>query len=334
MTRLLGVEFHRLRRRRLFRLLLLGLFLTLVAIIVGNAILSSRNLTAAHAKAAREAREALQGGPPPFFKTGCSSQPKMVIAPPGSQPGPDPNNPCIFYSPNAQQFYVDPRFHFADNATNLVTTAVALASILGFVMGTGFIGAEWTAGTFPLLLTWEPRRLRVLFAKLAVVMATFVVIGAASTLIILAGGWLVAATRGTTAGMTTHAWHQVLWYSLRGLPLIALLTGAGAAIAGLTRHTSAALVGAIGYLVIFEITLRRLHPQWVRWLLTTNAGALLGGWSTVDIPQREPVFGFTPLKQFVLHADRAAIYLVVLFAVVVATWAVVLLRQDVNEGAQ
>jgi len=333
-TRLLGVEFRRLRHRRLFRLLLLGLFLTLVGIIVGNAVHSNRDLVAAHAKAEAEAKAALKGGPPPFFKTGCSTQPKMVTAPQGSEPGPDPNNPCIFYAPNAQQFYADPRFSFAHNATHLVIASVALASLLGFVVGAGFIGAEWTAGTFPLLLTWEPRRLRVLFAKLTVLMATFVVVGAVSTLIILAGGWVVAATRGTTAGMTDFVRHELMWYSLRGLALTALLSGAGAAIAGLTRHTSAALVGAIAYLVVVELTLRQLHPQWVRWFLTTNAGALLGGWVSVDIPQRVQAFGFSPLKQFVLHADRAAVYLVVLFVLVVAAWAVVLVRQDVNESPQ
>jgi ABC-2 family transporter protein len=332
-TRLLRVEFRRLRQRRLFRLLLLGMLLTLVAIIVGNAVLSNRNLEAARATAALEAKAALKARPP-FIVGGCGGHLKVVTAPSGSQPGPAPNNPCVFYAPNAQQFYSDPRFSFALNATHLVISSVAIASIVGFVMGTGFIGAEWTAGTFPLLLMWEPRRLRVLFAKLGVVMATFVVIGVVSTLLLLAGGWVVAATRGTTAGMTTTVWHVVLWYSLRGLVLIALLSGAGAAIAGLTRHTSAALVGAIGYLVVFEIVVRRLHPEWIRWFLTSNAGALLGGWATIDVVERRRVFTFTPLKEFVLHADRAALYLGVLFVLVVAVWAVVLVRQDVNESAQ
>jgi ABC-2 family transporter protein len=333
-TLLFGVEFRRLRQRRLFRLLLLGMFLTIVAIIVGNAVLSNRNLTAARTKAAAEAQAALKAGAPPFFKTGCSGKLKMVLAPTGAEPGPAPDNPCIFYSPNAQDFYADPRFSFALNATHLVISSVALVSIVGFVMGTGFIGAEWTAGTFPLLLTWEPRRLRVLFAKLGVVIAAFLVIGVVTTAVLLAGGWFIAATRGTTAGMTATMWQEVLWYSLRGLALIALLSGAGAAIAGLTRHTSAALVGAIGYLIVFEIVVRHLHPQWIRWFLTSNAGALLGGWVTVDVPQRDRVFGFSPVKEFVLRANRGGVFLAVLFVIVVAAWAIALVRQDVNESVQ
>jgi hypothetical protein len=160
---------------------------------------------------------------------------------------------------------------------------------------------------------------------------TFVVVGVATVAILLAGGWLIAATRGTTAGMTAAHWHNVLWYSLRGLALIALLSGVGAAVAGLTRHTAAALVGAFGYLVIFELVVRRLHPQWERWLLTTNAGALLSGWTRVEVVQRFQL-GFTPPPEFVLRADRAALYLGALFVLVIATWAVTLVRRDVDEG--
>jgi hypothetical protein len=310
---------------------MLGLFLTLVGIIVGNAIHSNRDFSAARAKAAAQAHEVAQVGPAKFALPGCTHV-TFTPAPPNTTfVGPAPNKRCVFYTPNAQMFYSDPRFSFAHNATNLVIAAVALASLVGFVMGTGFIGAEWTAGTFPLLLTWEPRRMRVLLAKLAAVVVTFVVIGVVTTAILLASGWAIAATRGTTAGITATVWRELLWYSLRGLPLIALLTGAGAAIAGLTRHTAAALVGAIGYMVVFEIVVRRLHPEWIRWLLATNSGALLGGWVHLDATQRVP-FGLSPGAGFVLHANRAGIYLAVLFLVVVATWAFVLLRQDVNEA--
>ena len=83
MTRLLRVEFRRLRQRRLFRLLLLGMFLTLVAVIVGNAVISNRNLAAARAKAAGGGEGRTQA-PPPFIVGGCGGHLKMVTAPKGS----------------------------------------------------------------------------------------------------------------------------------------------------------------------------------------------------------------------------------------------------------
>lgn len=295
-----------------------------------NGALSNRDLAAAHAKAARQA--ALFASPPPGRVRACGGKVTVTALPKRPAGGRVEAGPCTYLAPTAQDFYGDPRFSFASNALNLVITVVALTSVLGFVVGAGFIGAEWTAGTFPLLLTWEPRRLRVLFAKLAAVVVVFVVIGVVSIAAILSGGWLVAATRGTTAGTTSLIQHKLLWYSLRGLVLIALLAGAGAAVAGLTRHTSAALAGAVGYLVVVEIVLRHLHPQWTRWFLTSNAGALLGGSVHIYAP-RTALSLFGPPSTFTLHADRAALFLGTLFVAVIGFWAVGLVRRDVDEGA-
>lgn len=340
MSRLLRVEVRRLMSRRLFRLLLVALFLTVAAVIAVNGFLSNRNFAAARAKAAAQA--ARFETPPPELVQACNGHVTVTPAPaPGNASGGIKigAGDCVIQVPSAADFYSDPRFSIADNAANLVITVVALTSMIGFVVGAGFIGAEWTAGTFPLLLTWEPRRLRVLLAKLATVVVTFVAIGVVAIVLILAGGWLIAATRGTTSGVTELLRHRVLWDALRGLVLIALLTGAGAAIAGLTRHTSAALAGAIGYLVVVELVLRRLHPEWTRWFLTSNAGALLGGFVHIDTIVRGPFsregrspFGVNPI--FVLHADRAALYLGILFVVAIGTWALMLVRRDVDEGGR
>ncbi|HEU5004087.1 MAG TPA: ABC transporter permease subunit [Actinomycetota bacterium] len=339
MIRLTKVELRRLFKRRLFRVLLAALFLTVLAIIVVNGALSNRDLAGAHAKAQQEAQGFLTQRPP-GLEQACGGSVTITPAPASaSRDGPGPvlkgAGPCTIFAPSASDLYQDPRFSFADNGTHLVVAAIALVSILGFVIGTGFIGAEWTAGTFPLLLTWEPRRLRVLGSKLAALIITFVAIGVVTTVLLLFGGWLIAATRGTTAGITGAVKHHILMYSLRGLLLVVALTGAGAAIAGLTRHTAAALVGAVGYLVVFEIVVRRQHPEWIRWLLTTNAGALIGGWVHVDPVIRGPArFLSTPPPSVFVHADRAALFLGILLVVLVATWALVLLRRDIDESAR
>lgn len=330
MRSLLGVEFRRLGSRRLFRLLMLALFLTVATILVVNGVRSNNNLAGARAAAAAQAK-ALDT-PPPGLVAQCGAS-LQVIAPPQGN-GPVRIGPCTFVAPSAADLYQDPRFSFALNAVNLVTAGIAIVAILGFVVGAGFIGAEWTAGTFPLLLTWEPRRLRVLLAKLVAVIVAFVLIAVVTVAVFLAGAWVIAATRGTTAGTNAAHQHALLMYSLRGLVLVALLTGAGAAVAGLTRHTSAALAGAIGYLVVFEFVVRRLHPEWARWLLTSNAGALLGGTASLDVVDRKRAFIISgkPPATFVLHADRAAVYLGVLFVVAVGAWSIALVRRDVDES--
>jgi ABC-2 type transport system permease protein len=334
MTRLVHVELRRLFGRRLFRLLLAGVFLTLLVVLVVNGVRSNRNFAAARARAAQ--RAAAFASPPPPLVSLCAGKAITTPAPSGG-PGPIKSgaNPCIYQAPTAQDFYSDPRFSFAANAANLVITAVAMTALVGFVVGAGFVGAEWGAGTFTLLLTWEPRRLRVLSAKLLAVVVTFVAAALVATALAVGGAWLVAATRGTTAGTVAGVWHSVVYSGLRGLALVALLSAVGVCVAGLTRHTAAVLVGAIGYMIVFEFVVRRLHPEWSRWLLASNAGALLGGRISLPLVHRGPgVAFFGQPTVFVLHAGRAAIYLCALCAVALVAWAVTLVRRDVDEGGR
>ena len=59
----------------------------------------------------------------------------------------------------------DRRFHYEHLPEILVGTS-GFAIILGWLLGASLAGAEWHAGTMATLLTWEPRRVRVLVAKL------------------------------------------------------------------------------------------------------------------------------------------------------------------------
>lgn len=332
MTTLFGVELRRLWSRRLFRLLVLGLFGTLVVIAVVNGVRSNRNVAAAHAKAQALAQQ--NSGPPPGMAQHCGGAVQATPEPTNpDKSGVFIGGPCTYMIPTAQDYYSDPRFSFATNVQNLVTTAIALAAIIGFVVGAGFVGAEWTAGTFPLLLTWEPRRLRVLAAKVLSAITSFVAVAVVALVVAVGSAWLIASTRGTTAGTTSLLWHHVVYDGLRGLILVGLLVGVGVAVAGLARHTSAVLAGAVGYIVIFEIVVRQLHWQWQRWLLFENAGALLSGKSQI-FPEHNGPRGFFSNTVFTLHADRAALYLCILFAVVMLAWVVSLLRRDVDESGR
>ncbi|HWD07652.1 MAG TPA: ABC transporter permease subunit [Actinomycetota bacterium] len=330
MSTLVGVELRRLWSRRLFRLLVAGLFATLVVVAVVNGVRSNRNVAAAHARAQQLAAQ--QANPPAPLLAHCGGNVQVTPEPAGEFKGPI-GGPCVWIQPSAQDFYSDPRFSFAGNVGNLVGAAISLAAIIGFVVGAGFIGAEWTAGTFPLLLTWEPRRIRVLAAKALSAIGSFVAVGVVALVVAVGSAWLIAATRGTTAGTTALVWHHVIYDSLRGLLVVALLVGTGVAIAGLARHTSAVLAGAVGYIVIFEIVVRRFHWQWLRWLLLENAGALVAG-KTQIFPVHEGPPGLFVNTVYTLHADRAALYLGSLFVAVMVVWAVSMMRRDVDESGR
>jgi ABC-type transport system involved in multi-copper enzyme maturation permease subunit len=172
----------------------------------------------------------------------------------------------------------DQRFHLTSIAVALEGISPVLI-IAAWLLGASFIGADWHAGTVPTLLTWEPRRLRVMVTKLAgCLMVVFLLVIAVQ--ILLGGGLaLVAAVRGTTEGADV-AWMR----NTGGIALrVAVLSGIGSAIgfalASVARNTAAALGVGFGYTVIVENLVRGLRPQWAPWLVGDNAVVFITGQS-------------------------------------------------------
>jgi ABC-type transport system involved in multi-copper enzyme maturation permease subunit len=155
--------------------------------------------------------------------------------------------------------------------------------ILGWLFGASFVGAEWHAGTVTTLLTWEPRRTRVIVAKVvAAVVSVFLV---SLVLQAVLGGVLAvdAATQGSAAG-TDGAWAaDVAGVGLRVALVSCIFAGVGFGIASIGRNTAAALGVGFGYIVIVENLVRGLRPAWTPWLLTENAGLFLIG-DPADFP--------------------------------------------------
>ena len=107
------------------------------------------------------------------------------------------------------EFYNDPRFHFADHARDLLTGAAFILMAIGLVIAASSVGAEWQSGTFASLLTWEPRRQRVLAAKLVAPVLGVLALAIPLMLLLEGGGWLAADLRGTTAGADMHLFWQI-----------------------------------------------------------------------------------------------------------------------------
>lgn len=166
--------------------------------------------------------------------------------------------------------------------------AIPLA-LLGWLLGATFIGAEWHHRTITTLLTWEPRRVRVLAAKAAAVALT-VFTGAVLVHAVL-GAALVpaAALRGTTAG-TGAAWFRgVAGIALRSSALTTMASLAGFAVATVGRNTAVALGAGFGYVAILDAgVLSSLFPGLRRWLALPNAIVFITGHPSPDVPGRSP----------------------------------------------
>jgi hypothetical protein len=147
-------------------------------------------------------------------------------------------------------------------------------AILMFVVGTTYAGAEWAQRTVVALLFWEPRRLRVTLAKVAVTALAAVVADVVAQIIWLCTIFPLSAARGSTA-RASDFWTDVLNRDLRVLLFTILVAWLGFGFANLVRHSAASLGVGFVYFAIVEFAVATWWHWAQQWLLLVNAGALL-----------------------------------------------------------
>lgn len=274
MTSLLKVEMRRFLARRLFRMLSLLVLLGFIAAGVGIFI-NSDNSPDAIAQVERE-RQRQIGYCLESFEAQPHGQPNPI------PPGQDPEKFC-----RDQVFVSDPRFRYEDLKEILPGLAFIFVS-LGWLMGASFIGAEWHHRTLTTLLTWEPRRARVVAVKAVVVaLLTFLWIGLLQAFF-AAVVYPAAAFQGTLDGVDGEFWMDALELGARigATASISALIGFALATAG--RNTAAALGVGFVYLAIVESLIRAFRPQWVGWLIGDNLSVFLQGSEVVHYVGHSP----------------------------------------------
>lgn len=184
--------------------------------------------------------------------------------------------------PPAEFFAQDPRYHYVQTRDAVIGTNILFILLLGLI-GASMIGAEWHAGTVTTLLTWEPRRIRVLLAK-TVAVALFAFLASVALQALLALALLPAGElRGTMAGAGTHWVRDLTGIVLRGGVLAALAAVGGLAVASIARNTAFAIGAAFAWLAVIEPILHVLRPTWEPWMLSRNAARFLAG-PVADVP--------------------------------------------------
>jgi ABC-type transport system involved in multi-copper enzyme maturation permease subunit len=141
--------------------------------------------------------------------------------------------------------------------------------MFGWLVGASSIGAEWGNRTVSALLTWEPRRARVLLTK-----ATATTVSTAVWIVALEIVWtavmLPVASGNVSSFDRAFSWSQYAQLGGR-IVAVSLVVGLlGFALATIGRNTGAALGGGMAYLLIVESLVRAFRPAWNDWLLSTN----------------------------------------------------------------
>jgi ABC-type transport system involved in multi-copper enzyme maturation permease subunit len=285
MTALLAVEWRRVLSRRLVRV---TTALAVGAILVGAAIafLASRDLdqaTLAQAQAARQTQvqQCITG---------------QLDGVPSDLP---PQQRAEFCEQHVGAPVQDRRFHY-QTLPDILAGMGWFAILLGWLLGASLVGAEWHAGTMATLLTWQPRRLRVLLAKLVAAGAlTFMLVVGAQVLLGVAL-FPAGLLRGTTDGLDADWLRSLSGVGVRVAAVSLVGTLLGGSIAAIGRSTAAALGIAFGYFAIVENAIRGLRPRWAPWLLGDNFAVVIS-----SQPQASPLAGRSTLGAATLVACYA-----------------------------
>ncbi|MGN6610717.1 MAG: ABC transporter permease subunit [Angustibacter sp.] len=280
-------ELGRLRHRRLV-LLVVGLgFLALVAAMVIVFLTHSTDLAGARQKATVAAQQATADQA--RYRQECLADPNIPQADKDAGACGSEDDAA----PTAQDLYQDPRLR-ADVGLPAIAIGVAVGgALVAALVGATGVGADWSSRTIITLLTWEPRRIRLLARRHLAIALAVAAIGVVGQVVGLGLGALVVAARGTwdhtvagsaAVGYQTpaivpagHFWRDLVSLQVRGVGLMVVVAVLAAALTTVTRHTGGTLGIAFAWFAVVENAVRIVFSDrgWPRWLVTENVVAFL-----------------------------------------------------------
>ena len=224
--------------------------------------------------------------------------------------------------------HTDTGLQFGDAALLLEHTSTFVV-LLGVALAASLGGADWSAGTMTTLLTWEPRRVRVLLVRALVVALSVAFVTLLLQAILFGSFSLAVALRGTSLGAPSGLLGTA---ALTGLRVSTVAVGFGLvalAIATIGRSTVAALGVLFGYLVLVEGVIAGLRPSIQDRLLVRAGGVIVSQQPIFD--QNAPVTVSLGRSLPVLLGITEAWVVAAVYVVVLMVLALLVFRaRDVN----
>ena len=215
----------------------------------------------------------------------------------------------------------------------VVGVAVAL---VGFVIGATFIGAEWSTKNVIAWLFWEPRRLRLMAAKLLALVSVAVAVSVLAQVAWFGAAHVLLHYRGlpvsSLGGQARHFWPHVLEAQVRAALLVVPAVLLGFGLANLVRNTAASFGVGFVYFAVVENIIRALDPDWEPYRFTTSVAAWVsnGGLTALGKVAFDQRQGFVTARPIHVSNVHGGVTLIVFPAVILIASLIVFKRRDIT----
>lgn len=147
--------------------------------------------------------------------------------------------------------------------------------LLGIMLGSTHVAAEFSHRTMGSWLTFVPRRIPVYASKVTSAAIAALPVVAVGLVIVLIGVPAVYRLHGIDDNVSAAGWTDIAWTSVRILLLAGVAGAFGAALGFLLRHTAAVIGILLGYAVVVEGMIASTVPQLSRYTLMRNISAVV-----------------------------------------------------------
>jgi ABC-type transport system involved in multi-copper enzyme maturation permease subunit len=179
-----------------------------------------------------------------------------------------------------------------DHATAILGPLGFLLPIMAFTLGASFFGADQKSGVIELLLTWEPKRLRLLAVRALGGGVVTTVIAIALSAFFVGVMWVLASVAGTTDGMTGQMWGWIAAAVVRSGVASGLFFLFGLGLTVLLNNSTASIIAFMIYAFVIENLLQAFLGWLAPFLPMGNAQSFVSGTNVVVFD----VFGDDPAE--------------------------------------
>lgn len=202
--------------------------------------------------------------------------------------------------------------------------------LMAFVLGASYIGADAKTGMLEQILTWEPRRLRILGVRLvSSLLGVAVLAMALSVLLVGLLIGLVVATDGTVDGLTSEFWWNLAVIVVRTGLSAGLFACFGLGVTLLIDSSIGSIVGFVIYWFVIEnFLISAFLPRVGVYLPIANANAFATG---NDVERIEGSVFSGDFELVFSHTYRTAgVVLMAWVLAAVVPAALVFVRRDID----